>query len=231
MLVPGTGLNSFDSAKRLCQQFQHCYYAVGLHPWFLEGDSVQQLPLLQRFIQHNKDESALVAIGETGLDFAIEVPQSVQLACFDFHLELAQQYHLPVIIHHRKSHNAIIQRLRRNPAVQGVIHAFSGSEFEAQTYVEMGFKLGVGGTITYERSQKTKRALRHVGIAHLLLETDAPSMPISGMQGKANSPEYLPVIARALAEVLDVDLNEVVQQTTHNFNRLFLSDFHDSHTQ
>lgn len=221
LLIPATEFDRFVTIQKLVQQHSSFYYALGLHPWFLHSDSPSLLPKLTERIEASLQESQFVAVGETGLDFAIEVLPELQELCFVHQLHLAQQYSLPVIIHHRKSHNRIIQILRKFPGVVGVIHAFTGSEQEAKTYVDMGFYLGVGGTITYERAHKTKKALKAVGVEHLLLETDAPAMPVSGKQGQRNSPEYLPHILSSLAEVLESDIQNIQQRTTANFYRLF----------
>lgn len=221
LLIPGTELRHFDRIQRLADEFCAFYYALGLHPWFLNERSPQDLPRLENKIATHHQQRQLIAIGETGLDFAIEVPVALQEQCFCYHLELAKQFRLPVIVHHRKSHNRLIQLLKQYPDICGVIHAFSGSEYEAKTYVEMGFRLGVGGTVTYERAKKTILAIKSVGLQHLLLETDAPSMPMMGRQGQRNSPEFLPQVVAALADIFAVSTGHVVKTTLENFCNLF----------
>ena len=223
LLIPATEPSRFNKVQQLCHRYPNWYYALGLHPWFLSDSSAAVILPLENAIAAAAEDSRFVALGETGLDFTIALEQQVQIRYFEAHLHLAQALSLPVIVHHHKSHNKIIQLLRRTPNVSGVIHAFSGSEQEAHTYVDMGFKLGVGGTITYPRSLKTQRAIRSVGLEHLLLETDAPAMPIFGKQGKRNSPTNLPVIVEALSHLLQVTVEEVSEVTTRTFHNLFLS--------
>ena len=102
-----------------------------------------------------------------------------------------------------------------------MIHAFSGSYEVAQQYVELGFYLGIGGSITYERAQKTRAAAAKIPLAFLVLETDAPDMPLHGKQGQRNSPEYLPQIAQVLADLRGITIEEVAAATCCNAQRLF----------
>ncbi|WP_353801547.1 TatD family hydrolase, partial [Shigella sonnei] len=109
----------------------------------------------------------------------------LQIKIFEYHVELANQLELPLIVHHRQSHDLIAQSFKRcKPKYGGVIHAFSGSLQQADYYIKQGFKLGVGGVITYQRAQKTRHVIAQVDPEHLLLETDSPSMPLLGYQGQ-----------------------------------------------
>lgn len=221
LLIPATRLAGFDGICHLCKNNPRFYYALGLHPWFLHSHSVEQLPLVTDYIEKSLRDPQFLAIGETGLDFVVDVPMDIQVNSFIHHLELAKQFSLPLIIHHRKSHNRLIQILKQFPDVRGVIHAFSGSIHEARTYVDMGFMLGIGGTITYERARKTKDAIKQVGIEFLLLETDAPAMPMQGNQGQRNSPEYLPSVVKELSILLQLESSFINSCTNQNFYNLF----------
>ncbi|BDX07210.1 TatD family hydrolase [Planctobacterium marinum] len=223
LLIPGTEVRYFSRVQAVAQQYDDIYYGLGLHPWFLTSDHQHQLTLLQDALRASSDDKKCVALGEIGLDFAIAVEPEVQMSVFEQQLELAQQFSLPVIVHHRKSHNDIIRILKAYPDLKGVVHAFSGSAHVAQSYVKMGFKLGIGGTITYERSEKTRKAIKAVGVQHLLLETDAPTMPLSGYQGQRNEPEKVVLVAQVLAKLLEVDVDTISSQTTSNFKELFLT--------
>lgn len=223
LLIPGTEARYFSRIQAVAQHCEDIYYGLGLHPWFLTSEHQYHLTLLQDALQASCDDTKRVALGEIGLDFAIDIEPKVQMRVFEQQLEMAQQFSLPVIVHHRKSHNDIIRLLQQYPSVKGVIHAFSGSAQVAQSYVQLGFKLGIGGTITYERSEKTRKAIKAIGLQHLLLETDAPAMPLSGYQGQRNSPEKLVLVAQALAQLLEVGPDTISSQTTSNFKELFLT--------
>lgn len=221
LLIPGVSKQQWPRIIELCRHQQDYYFALGCHPVFLDQYHPEDLETLETLLS-NKSERCL-AVGEIGLDNVIDVPFKLQLNVFEEQLEQAKQHDLPVIIHHRKSHNEIIRLLKKsaNPRA-GVIHAFSGSYQEAKTYVDMGFYLGVGGTITYPRANKTRQALRQIPLEYLLLETDAPDMPLMGYQGQPNSPSKLPLICDALSELTSIDVEQLRQQTTHNFKQLFL---------
>ncbi|WP_105188191.1 TatD family hydrolase [Pseudoalteromonas sp. T1lg48] len=199
-VVPGVSLAQSNKLLTFTKQYPTTYIGAGLHPYFLEQHQEQHIDELGDLIAANRQ--TLVAVGECGLDRSVgELEKQQRL--FEAHIALANESQLPLIVHHRQSHDLIAAAFKRcPPKFGGVIHAFSGSQQVAESYIKAGFKLGVGGTITYPRAQKTQQALRHVGVEHLLLETDAPSMPLCGYQGRRNTPERLPKVFLALAELL-----------------------------
>lgn len=200
--------------------------ALGLHPYFLDATAKVEKVISDWQDYVTQCRESLIAIGEIGLDKAKtnSVSLTTQINYFTEQLRVAKLLQLPVIIHHRKTHTEIIQILKQEQFTYGgIIHAFSGSEQVAQQYCDLGFKLGVGGTITYDRAGKTRQSIKAVTIDNLLLETDAPDMPISGKQGQRNSPEYLPLIASELAKLKAMAVEDVVVQTNQNYATTFLS--------
>lgn len=198
--------------------------ALGLHPCFLEDHDLQQLEYLDQLLATHKDQ--IVAVGETGLDFynrdLSEKDRKFQQQLFSEHLRLACQHQLPVIIHARKSHDQILKTLRRlKPPKGGIIHAFSGSGQQACQYIELGFKLGFGGGITYPRASKTRHLAAILPLESIVLETDAPDMPLQGFQGQRNSPVQLFKVAQCLGELRQTDLAEVAETTFENCLNLF----------
>lgn len=167
----------------------HIYPCLGIHPWFLQNLNDSHLEQLHALVIKSRNE--IIAIGEIGIDGAIakqavnhgQTPEDNlhhQQHFFDFQLNLAKQQNLPVIIHHRQSHDKIMPFLKRYQlAKTGIIHGFSGSYQQAKGYIDLGFKLGVGSTITYSRAKKTINTLKRLPLESLVLETDAPSMPLS----------------------------------------------------
>ncbi|GGD67500.1 TatD family hydrolase [Lacimicrobium alkaliphilum] len=222
IVIPGVASATWQNLTALCAQESELDFALGLHPWFLEQYQPADLSLLEKLINtHKKD---VKAVGEIGLDYGgtVGISQQQQEEIFCAQLNLARQYQLPVIVHHRKSHHRILHCLKTTGFDQGgVIHAFSGSIEQAQAYLNWGFKLGIGGTITYPRARKTRDAVAALPIEAILLETDAPDMPINGRQGQRNSPEYLDEVLLALAEIREEPLDELEQRTDENARRLF----------
>jgi TatD DNase family protein len=186
------------------------YKAMGLHPFFLAqhqaGDFAQLVDLAHQNL------NALTAIGECGIDRHIDdIP--LQLSLFQQHIELANALKLPLVVHHRQSHDLIAQAFKAvKPLFGGIVHAFSGPVQVANYYIEQGFKLGIGGTITYTRAQKTHRVVKHVNIDDMVLETDAPTMPLYGFQGQRNTPEQITRVFDVLCELRGVVTYEQKQQ-------------------
>lgn len=197
--------------------------AFGYHPFFLPKDiDASSIPHMLDKLTQMVETHAPQAIGEIGIDRSLETDLVLQEMVFTQQLELAQDMQLPIIVHHRKSHDRLIGLLKQSRFSQGgIIHAFSGNASIAKEYVDLGFKLGVGGTITYPRGAKTLSSLLTVGLANLVLETDAPDMPMHGRQGQRNSPEYINDVVSVLAEAFDDSKENIIEQTTDNYNALF----------
>lgn len=225
IIVPGVRKSQWPRLIALCQRDQdestpQLHFALGLHPYFLADFHAVDLLMLSHLLRRYRGQ--VVAVGEIGLDALVPVDMALQQRLFKAQLQLAARFALPVIIHHRKSHHLILQSLKQSRFTGGgVIHAFSGSLDQAQRYIELGFKLGVGGTITYPRAAKTRQTLAQVPLSALLLETDAPDMPLMGRQGQRNSPCYLGEIFAALCSLRSEPKEEVRAALMANSLALF----------
>ncbi|NIB44264.1 TatD family hydrolase [Pseudomaricurvus alkylphenolicus] len=195
--------------------------AYGLHPWWVEHQ--QESPEeFQLQLQQQIREQGAVAIGECGLDGAINCPLERQQAYLEVQLQLACELDLPLILHGHRAHNPLLRQIKAHrPKAGGVIHGFSGSPELARQYWAMGFYIGVGGSITYERARKTRSAVVDLPLESLVLETDAPAMPLQGHQGRRNSPLALLEVARCLARLRELPLEDIARQTSANARRLF----------
>ena len=227
LLVPGLYPTQWQDLLSLKSQYESIDIAFGFHPYFLRKnetqDAQENAQILDAEVNNHRGE--IVAIGETGLDTFIDTELKQQIEFLEIQIDIAAKYKLPLILHHRKSHHHLIQLLKQKQFGHGgSIHAFSGSKEIGSSYIDLGFKLGIGGTITYPRANKTIEAISQLGIRHLLLETDAPDMPINGFQGMRNTPQRLPLIASALAKLLKLDEFEVIQATSANYLDAFLSE-------
>lgn len=200
--------------------------ALGLHPYFLSplNESQAKIQANDLYTLAHKHRGQILAIGECGIDGSLKLDMAYQIDVLRMQIELANSLDLPLILHHRQSHNELIRLLKEvGGKYSGVIHAFSGSEQIANTYIELGFALGVGGTITYERAVKTRSTLAAIPLEHLLLETDAPDMPLFGYQGQTNTPERLPIVAKTLANLKGVDTDTVITTSSTHYQRVFLT--------
>lgn len=226
VMVPGVEPAQWPSAKAVAAHTEGFYFAAGLHPWWVSayidktGDVAKHE--LVRAIRETAGDSLCKAVGECGLDALRDTPMNLQQEVFEWHVQAACETEKPLIVHCVKAHNPVIRLLKKyQPKQGGVIHAFSGSVEIAHTYMDLGFCLGVGGMITYERAQKTRRTLQEVPLDFLVLETDAPSMPLCGRQGERNNPDLLPLIGQQLAELRSSTSAEIAAATTANALRLF----------
>lgn len=223
MVIPTVGRSNWQKVAKLCQQFAGLYYGLGLHPFFSDQHAVDVEADLAALLIEATDDKRCVAVGECGLDFAVvNVDREQQQHWLQVQLQLANAHALPVILHCRKAFPELLKLLRQHPlAAGGVYHGFSGSYQQAMQLVDLGIKIGVGGTITYNRAQKTRTAIAKLPLSVLVLETDAPDMPISGYQGQPNRPERLVDIAMVLADIQKVTYAQVAQATSLTTTELF----------
>lgn len=215
IVIPGTEASQWQKQIEICHHYPQLRFALGLHPYFLNRFDPVHLVKLSHFLNQYKNQ--VLALGEIGLDAHINVDWDLQIQIFERQLAIAEEHMLPVILHHRNSHNELIRILKaKKLSTGGIVHAFSGSFQEAQTYIDLGFKIGVGGGITYTRANKTRQTISQLPLSSLVLETDAPDMPLMGKQGQRNSPEYLPEILDCLVTLRNETRHEILQACSHN---------------
>ncbi len=218
-VVPAVGPLNWSRVAEL-SHYAGVYYALGFHPYFLKQQSETHFDALAALLE--QPTPRCVALGECGLDFAIEVESKLQERLFIRQLELAQAYRLPLIVHCRQSDQRVLQLIKQCRFEQGgVWHGFSGSEQQAKAFIDHGFKIGVGGVITYPRANKTRRAIAALPVESLVLETDAPDMPLCGMQGQPNHPANLPRVLSALAELKQVTPEALIAPLWRSSHQLF----------
>jgi TatD DNase family protein len=213
MVIPAVDAGRWAGLIQLCQSEQALFPALGLHPVYLQAHRREDISALEREIEKQRP----VAVGEIGLDYFIrELDREKQQVLFEAQLEVARNAGLPVILHVRKAHDQVLSTLRRIRVSGGTAHAFNGSIQQARQYIEMGFKLGFGGMLTYQRSNRIRRLAEDLPVDAIVLETDAPDMVVADHRGERNSPEYLPHCLRALADVRNEDADFLARQTTIN---------------
>ncbi|MCK5918000.1 MAG: TatD family hydrolase [Cocleimonas sp.] len=224
IIIPAIAVDNWEKLKSLSKQNKNLHVAYGLHPMFMPQHCLQDLDLLEQWLQ---SETA-IAVGECGLDFFIfdkqgdhQQAKKAQQALFNAQLDLAQQYKLPVIIHSRKSLDLVLKEIRPRPDLHGVIHSFSGSLQQAHQLIDQGFYLGFGGPITYTRAKKLRHLISSLPLDALLLETDAPDQPDAAHYGRRNEPAFLINIAQTMAELRKISLQKVASATTKNAHNLF----------
>jgi TatD DNase family protein len=213
LLVPAVDAAGWDALLALCQSEPGLYPALGLHPVYLETHREEDVDDLERHVAKDRP----VAVGEIGLDYFVEgLDRDRQQRLFEAQLAVARDAGLPVILHVRKAHDQVLATLRRMRIAGGIAHAFNGSVQQGEQYIDLGFKLGFGGTLTYERANRIRRLARELPLEAMVLETDAPDMVVAAHRGERNSPEYLPDCLAALARARDADPALIAAQTTRN---------------
>ena len=209
ILLPTVQASDWDPAKNFVNQYSKdipgLVYTLGIHPLYINRAQEGDIDALKNQIKQSLDDPRFVGIGEIGLDYFVEGldPQRQE---FFFHkqLDLAQQFQLPVILHVRRSQDAILKALRKRTVPSGIAHAFNGSHQQAEQLIELGFKLGFGGAATYDRALQIRRLLKELPLESIVTETDAPDIPPAWLKeegGLFNEPALLPRIAQQLAGI------------------------------
>ncbi|NHB87387.1 TatD family hydrolase [Photorhabdus tasmaniensis] len=221
IIIPAVSGKNLQRVFELARVYPEIYAALGLHPLYIDEHQESHLADLERLLKQKSEKR--VAVGEIGLDLYMADPQfEKQKALLLAQLRLAKQCELPVILHSRKSHDQLAAILRRIDLPRtGVIHGFAGSLSQAEAFIRLGYNIGVGGTITYERAQKTRRAVAELPLTSLVLETDAPDMPLFGFQGQPNRPERIAGVFASLCELRRESPDEIAAQLYSNSVELF----------
>jgi TatD DNase family protein len=182
------------------------YFAFGIHPWMVQDHSQQELDYLEYLVKCNNP----VAIGECGLDYLKDIDKKIQLYFFNFQLELAEKYKLPVIIHSVKATEDVIFLLKKHPKISGEIHGFSGSEDQAKQLTSMGFYLGFGLQILNEKSTKIRQIVKNCPLEFMLIETD-----------DHQNPNDLQLVAQEIALLKQIPIDTITTQCDNNAISLF----------
>ncbi|MEE9464332.1 MAG: TatD family hydrolase [Candidatus Neomarinimicrobiota bacterium] len=217
VIVPGLDLPTSRQAVALAEQYDQVWAAVGVHPHDVEKAPANVLTELEALAANEK----VVAIGETGLDFYRNLsPADLQEGLFREHLELAAALELPAIVHNRDADEALIRVLREVGHTSGVVHCFSSPPEFARHVLEFGFLISFTGTVTFPNSTNPA-VLRAVGLDRVMVETDSPYLAPAPRRGRTNEPAYVRLVAKKIAEVLELDVEEVARITTANARGLF----------
>jgi TatD DNase family protein len=234
-VIPAVHVANFDAVRTLAHALGDSY-CLGIHPLYVKQAEPDDLRLLEAALHANRDDPRLVAVGEIGLDYFVpELCASPLKEKQEFfyreQLKLARQIGLPVVLHVRRSADRLLKHLRDlgagGPAWSGIAHAFNGSDTQARAFVGLGFKLGFGGAVTFERALQLRRLVRTLSLESLVLETDAPDIPphwlytpaqdrLTGVPQGINTPGELPQIAAVVAQLRGMSMEALAEATTRN---------------
>ncbi|MGL4437535.1 MAG: TatD family hydrolase [Giesbergeria sp.] len=227
IVLPAVQVAHADAVRSLAHRHGDSY-ALGIHPLYTPQAADDDVEKLAQVLEQHRNDPHLVAIGEIGLDFFVpRLDAERQTRFFRQQLQLARRFDLPVILHVRRSADALLKGLRDLPVQGGIAHAFNGSLQQAQAFIARGFKLGFGGALSYERALQLRRLATELPLEALVLETDAPDMPphwlyrtaaerSTGQPQGRNTPAELPHIAQVLADLRGLPLQALAQQIHAN---------------
>lgn len=219
MITIGTDLDDDLKCIELCRSLENVRCAVGMHPNYCGNVTAEELPRLRSLLK----EPAVVAVGETGLDYFHEhAPRERQREFFEFQLQLAIELRMPVVIHCREAVDDALAILRGFDGVRAVFHCFTGSPDEARRILDAGFLLGFTGAVTFKKNDELRRTCAAVPSDRLLIETDAPYLsPEPVRSQKTNEPAFVAHVAAVVARVRNLDLAELDRITVENTTALF----------
>lgn len=232
--VPGIDLKSCETVLEVCERYPgYCFPMLGLHPEEVKSDWREVLDRIRQHLStshstlHTPHASAIIPIGEVGLDFYWSREfEEAQLQAFEEQVRWSVELHLPLMIHCRKAQNEMVTILKRykDELPGGVFHCFTGNVVESQELLQFDrFMLGIGGVLTFKKSKLPETLAAAVPLDRIVLETDAPYMSPVPMRGQRNEPAFVAYVCRKLAEVYGVSVETVDKVTTANAGRFFSS--------
>jgi TatD DNase family protein len=218
IVVPAVDRFNFDTVAQLAAAAPNASYALGIHPICVPKASEADLATLRAKVKTALADPRFVAVGEIGLDFFIPMlsepaMREKQDYFFREQLRIARDFELPVLMHVRRSQDQVLKHVRQIRPAGGIAHAFNGSFQQAQAYVDLGFRLGFGGAMTFTRALQIRRLAATLALDAIVLETDAPDISPAWIHPARNSPEQLPAIGAILAELRGITPQQVASGT------------------
>ena len=217
----GPGPEQLDAALPYAESHNWIYTTVGIHPHDAKEVTPTHLDTLAALSKHPK----VIAWGEIGLDYFYDhSPRDIQETVFREQMELAHSANLPIIIHCRDAWDdclRLLDEVWKPTALGGILHCFTSTLAHAQKGLDMGFQISFTGNISYPKAQNIRDVAKALPLSNILIETDSPYLAPQPHRGKRNEPAYVLEVAKALANVRDLELSEIAAQTTENFRRFF----------
>jgi len=217
-IVPGVSCVTWQRLHEITSQYSECYAAFGLHPYFIEEHQSSDIKELEKVVKNHQP----IAIGEIGLDYYVrDLNKQKQQEIFHKQLALAYEFNLPVILHVRKAHDDVLRALRKYKVKGGVAHAFNGSQQQAEQYLNLGFKLGFGGALTYDNAVHLRKLAQTLPLEALVLETDSPDMRPADYVSSRNTPLTILPVLDVLIRLRSESKNQIVEQASVNVEKVF----------
>ena len=220
IFFPNIDSTTIDDMLETVKMFpNNIFPLIGLHPTSVEEDFENEIKIVNELLQKQK----FYGIGEIGLDFYWDTTfKEEQLKAFETQLQIAKKNKLPAIIHTRNSFNETLQIVKqeKNNNLKGIFHCFTGDLNQAKEIIDLDFYLGIGGIVTFKNS-KLSEVLQAIDLQHIVLETDSPYLAPEPKRGKRNESSYINYIAKKIADIKNVSIDEVAEVTSQNAIKLF----------
>ncbi len=218
ILTMGTDLHDSRKAISVAQHFPRVFAAAGIHPENLDHLSETWRTDLATMLHLDK----VVAVGEIGLDYVNGSPDhALQQNILIEQIKLARELNLPVILHCREAFDDLFKLIQPFAPLMGVMHSFTGNAAQARETIADGLHLGLNGIVTFSNAKELQEVTKGIPLTRIVLETDCPYLAPQPVRGKLNEPQYIPMIATKIAELLEIPVAKVAEQTTANASTLF----------
>ncbi len=217
LIISGCDKNGIIEGLDIINKYENIYMTIGFHPSEANITTAEDLIWLENLIKEN---DKIIAVGEIGLDYYwVKDNKEQQRDLFRKQLSIATRLNLPVVIHSREATQETYDILKEYDLI-GIIHCYSGSLEMAKEYIKLGYKIGIGGVVTFKNTNLVE-VVKEIDLKDITLETDSPYLAPTPYRGKQNSPEYIPIIAQKIAEIKGITKEEVGKITTNNIKELF----------
>ena len=218
IIIPSASEDSFDKILELCHKYNDIYALLGVHPEDCEkfSDSTAK-----KIIELAKDKK-VVGIGEIGLDYHYtKENKDIQKRVFNTQIEIAKMLDLPIVVHDREAHGDVLNILKEQKVKKVLLHCYSGSVEFMRECTSLGYKIALGGVVTFKNAKEPKEVAREVNLSDLMLETDCPYLAPHPFRGSENSPKYIGFVAKEIANLKNISYDSVVIETTKNAKEFF----------
>ena len=218
IIIPSASEDSFENILELCDKFDDVFATLGVHPEDCEKFSDSTAKKIINLAKHPR----VVGIGEIGLDYHYtKENKEIQKRVFNTQLEIAKMLNLPVVIHDREAHQDVLEILKAQKMKDVLLHCYSGSVEFMKECEKLGYKIALGGVVTFKNAKEPKNVALEVNIENLMLETDCPYLAPHPFRGSENSPKYIGFVAKEIANLRNISYDSVVQATSNNARKFF----------
>ncbi len=219
IIIPGADSRDFDKIIKFTQNYDKIYALVGVHPEYADEFNDEIAKKVLEFAENNPK---VVGIGEIGLDYHYtKENKDKQKKMFITQLEIAKILNLPVVVHDRDAHFDTLEILKQEKIQKALLHCFSGSVEFAKECINLGYKIAIGGVVTFKNAITIKEVVREIELENIMLETDCPYLTPHPFRGMENSPKYIGFVAKEIAKIKNITYDSVCSETSKNAREFF----------